>query len=208
MKIINPSYEIITPIDGKFIVKHIEKAARTCYKSEGKITENSYEQFLSGVIKSGHESVLEHFSFSIRFIIDRGVLAELTRHRLASFSAESTRYCTYSKDQFGNEITVISPCFWEKDSVQYKLWECACSMAENSYILLIKNGAKAEEARDILPLSTKTEIVVTANIREWRHILRLRTSQRAHPQIREVMCPLLDDLKSKIPVLFNDISYI
>lgn len=205
MKIVNASYEIITPIDGEYIVKHIEKAARTCYKSEEKITESSYKTFLLGIIKSGHESVLEHFSFSVKFIVDRGILAELTRHRIASFSVESTRYCTYSKDQFGNEITVVKPCFWEYSSIQYKLWENACLDAEKNYMLLIRSGAKAEEARDVLPMSTKTEVIVTANIREWRHILKLRTSERAHPQIREVMIPLLEELQSKIPVLFDNI---
>jgi len=180
-------------------------AARTCYKSESKGFEDDIRR-IKQCITVGHESVLEHYSLSVRFICDRGISHEIVRHRLASFSQESTRYANYSKDKFGNEITLIRPCFWNKDSTQYGLWEVAMRLAENTYLAMLENGAKPEQARSVLPNSLKTEIVVTANIREWRHILKLRTAQAAHPQIRELMVPLLFDFQKRMPVFFEDIK--
>lgn len=212
MKIINAGYEFITPINGNVILQRIEQAGRVCYKSEENITEDSAKKFCANILKRGHEAVLEHCAFTVKFIVDRGVSHEIVRHRVASYCQESTRYCNYSKDKFGNEITVIKPCFWNedgdenKDSVKYATWKRGVEYAENAYFELIDLGASPQEARSVLPNSLKTEVVMTANIREWRHFLKLRTSSAAHPQIREVAIPLLKELQEKIPVLFDDIE--
>jgi len=228
MKIIKPSYEIITPVDREYVLKHIERAARICYKSEDKTTESSSSNMVRSLIKSGHHSVIEHFSFSVKFICDRGVLAELTRHRLASFSVESTRYCNYTKDKFDNQLTFIIPNWFtyyipgeydkEKLSILEQstdpkinknfytefIWLNAMKFSEDNYLNLIKLGWQPQQARSILPNSLKTEIVCTANLREWIHILKLRTSQAAHPQIREIMLPLLNELKNILPEFFEN----
>lgn len=206
MKIISPSYEFITEPDGRQILKTIEKCGRTCYKSEDRITEDSAEKFAAMILKSGHESVLEHEKISVRIICDRGVSHEIVRHRIASYSQESTRYCNYSKDKFGNELTFIRPPFWSEDGEKFALWRTAMEQAERSYFALLSAGAKPEEARNVLPNSVKTEIAVTMDIREWRHFFRLRTSERAHPQIREIVIPMLADFRERVPVLFDDID--
>lgn len=207
MKIIPAHYIILTDLDGAEILRTIERAGRVCYKSEDKITDGSAERFVRSIIERGHESVLEHVSLSARFIVDRGVSHELVRHRVASFSQESTRYCNYSKDGFGGEIAVIRPCFivedWGNAAVT---WRRACENAERAYFQLLSMGTTPQEARAVLPNSLKTEVVMTANLREWRHILRLRTDKAAHPQMREVMCPLLSELKERVPVIFDDIG--
>ena len=205
MRIINAGYEIMTPIDGLEILKHIERCGRVCYKSEDKITDGSRLKFVADIIKRGHESVLEHFSFTVKFIVDRGVSHEIVRHRIASYSQESTRYCNYSGNKFGNEITVIEPCFWPSCDARYNGWRLACENAEGSYFDLLRAGVSPQEARSVLPNSLKTELVMTANLREWRHFFRLRTSAAAHPQMREVTIPLLAELKTLIPVVFDDI---
>lgn len=161
---------------------------------------------MRSIIERGHESVLEHVSLSVRFIVDRGVSHELVRHRIASFSQESTRYCNYSKECLGSEITVIEPCFWERGSYLWSSWECSCETAEMWYFKLLREGATTQEARAVLPNSLKTEVVMTADLREWRHILRLRTDKAAHPSMREVMVPLLAELKERVPVIFDDIG--
>jgi thymidylate synthase (FAD) len=199
-------YEFITPIDGDVILKRIEQAGRVCYKSEDKIAADSAIKFAQNIIKRGHEAVLEHCSFTVKFIVDRGVSHEIVRHRVASYCQESTRYCNYSKDKFGNEITVIKPYFWEEGSNQFIEWKSAMKIAENHYFDLLAIGATPQEARSVLPNSLKTEVVMTANIREWRYFLKLRTSDAAHPQMREVTVPLLKELQEKIPVLFDDIE--
>lgn len=206
MKIINAGYEFITPINGDVILSRIEQAGRVCYKSEDKITLDSAIKFAKNIIDRGHEAVLEHCSFTVKFIVDRGVSHEIVRHRVASYCQESTRYCNYSKDKFGNEITVIKPCFWEESSDQFIVWKSAMKMAESHYFDLLFIGATPQEARAVLPNSLKTEVVMTANIREWRHFFKLRTSKAAHPQMREVAIPLLKELQQKIPVLFDDIE--
>lgn len=206
MKIIPASYEILTPLDGEEILRTIELAGRVCYKSEDKITDGSAERFVRSIIERGHESVLEHVSLSVRFIVDRGVSHELVRHRVASFSQESTRYCNYSKDRLGVEITVIAPCFANEDRDGYGHWVCACEDAEYRYFVLLNSGWTPQEARSVLPNSLKTEVVMTADLREWRHILRLRTDKAAHPSMREVMVPLLAELKERVPVIFDDIG--
>lgn len=206
MKEIRPSFEIMDDIDGAKILQKLERCGRVCYKSEDKITEGSAEKFIGMILKSGHESVLEHEKLTVKFICDRGVTHEIVRHRIASYSQESTRYCNYSKDKFGNELTFIRPCFWADDSVEYAVWKQAMEEIEKTYVKLISLGAKPEEARSILPNSLKTEIVCTMNLREWRHFFRLRTAERAHPQIREISVALLDELKKLIPVIFDDIN--
>ena len=198
MLIIKPSVKLLSITSDA--EKVIEKAGRVCYKSEAKITEDSHIAFIKNLIKREHEAVLEHASASLLFICDRGILAELTRHRLASFCAESTRYVNYK-----DGIEVIAPCFW-KDNIQARVqWENSMLFAEQTYKKLIDLGATPQEARTVLPTSLKTEIAVTANIRQWRHIIRLRTSQFSHPQIREVMEMALDLLKQYCPILFEDL---
>ena len=206
MKIINASYHIETPINSAEILKRIEKAGRTCYKSEDRITAESAEKFVRMLIERGHESVLEHESITVRFICDRGVSHEIVRHRLASYSQESTRYCNYSNDRFRNNITFIKPCFLDEGTGGYKLWKQAMFIAEKEYFELLKLGCTPQEARSVLPNSTKTEVVMTANLREWRHFLKLRTATAAHPQMRELTVPLLKELQERIPVVFDDIQ--
>lgn len=206
MKIIHPGIEFITPIDGGVILKRIERCGRVCYKSEDRITDESAAAFVANLIKRGHESVLEHCSFTVKFICDRGVSHEIVRHRLASYSQESTRYCNYGKEGFGSEITVIEPCYLEPGTPAYRAWSNACIHAEKSYFDMLNAGCTAQEARAVLPNSLKTEVVMTANLREWRHFLKLRTSAAAHPQMREVATPLLKALQNMIPVVFDDIG--
>ncbi|MFH1092396.1 MAG: FAD-dependent thymidylate synthase [Pseudomonadota bacterium] len=205
MKVISPSYEIMFMPEGETLLKTLELAGRTCYKSEEKINADSAKGFVKRILKSGHHSVIEHAGITVRFICDRGVTHELVRHRLAAYSQESTRYANYWQSRFGQEITVIKPFFWEEDSPEYALWLKAMAEAEKAYMALIERGAKPEEARSVLPNSLKTEIVMTANIREWRHVFELRCSKAAHPQIRQIMLPLLDELHRLTPVIFDDL---
>ena len=206
MKIINASYRIETPIDGAEILKRIEKAGRTCYKSEDRITEESAKSFVRMLIERGHESVLEHESITVRFICDRGVSHEIVRHRLASYSQESTRYCNYSGDRFGSELTFIKPCFFKEKKGAYCSWYNSMDFAECAYFDMLDDGCTPQEARSVLPSSIKTEVVMTANLREWRHFLKLRTAKAAHPQMRELTVPLLKELQERIPVVFDDIQ--
>ena len=207
MKIIKPWFEIMDEIDGDDILKKIEKCGRVCYKSENRISDDSAKKFVANILKSGHESVIEHEKISVRIVCDRGVTHEIVRHRIASYSQESTRYCNYSNDKFGNELTVIKPLFWNEDSIEYAMWLDAMRIVEETYNKLIEMGAEPQQARSILPNSLKTEIVVTMNLREWRHFFRLRTAKRAHPQMREIACALLADFKKKIPIIFDDIEF-
>ena len=213
MRVIEAGYKILTPISKGGIeeLKHIERIGRVCYKSEDKITFDgeSAKKFVAGLIKRGHEAMLEHGSLSVMFTVDRGVTHELVRHRLASFAQESQRYCNYSNEKFGNEITFVRPCYWDKGTVEYDMWLRAISEAEKSYFLLLNEGASPQEARAVLPNSVKADITITANWREWRHILNLRavgTTGMPHPSMYMVMNPLLDELSKKIPVLFDDIK--
>lgn len=207
MKIIKPYTEIIGDINGKEILEKIEKCGRVCYKSEGRIKEGSAEKFVASIIKRGHEAVLEHASFTVKFVVDRGVSHEIVRHRLASYCQESTRYCNYSKDDFCNEIIVVKPLFFTEESDEHKHWYSGCEYAEWTYFKLLEKGCTAQEARSVLPNSLKTELVMTANLREWRTFFKLRTASSAHPQMLEVTRPLLDELKTLIPVVFDDITY-
>jgi thymidylate synthase (FAD) len=209
MKVIKPYYTILSNISKGGIkeLQFIEKAARTCYKSENKITEDgeSAKALIKQLIKSGHEAMLEHSSLSVKFVVDRGVSHEIVRHRLFSFAQESTRYCNYHNGKFGNELTFIKPCFWDEDSNFYMMWKFCCLEAEKDYIYFIEDGATPQEARAVLPNSLATEIVVTGNYREWRHFFQLRTDKAAHPQMREVAIPLLKELQRRIPIVFDGI---
>lgn len=207
MKIIKAGYEILTPITGDEL-KLIEIAGRTCYKSEKMITDDSAKEFVARMIKNHHEAMLEHSSLTIKFICDRGVSHELVRHRLASFGQESTRYCNYASEKHGGEITFIKPFFFEEGTRKYYDWEWAMQKAEDAYLSLIENGATPQEARSVLPNSVKTEVVMTANYREWRHFFNLRAARAtgpAHPQMEEITVPLLRELTGLIPVVFDDI---
>lgn len=201
MKIIEPSVELMTPFEGADVLKFIEKCGRVCYRSTAKEFEGVTEKFIRNLILRGHESVLEHFSCTFKIICDRGVMAELTRHRLASFSVESTRYCDYSADKFGGELTFIKP-----DLDTQTIFENAMFEVEQKYLRLRQAGTKPEIARAVLPLSLATTVVMTANLREWRHILKLRTSEKAHPQMRQVANKILNIFNEKIPVVFRDIG--
>lgn len=205
MKIIEPSVEIINAPSYETLLSTIEAAGRVCYKSEDKIQEGSAEKFIAGIIKRGHEAVIEHGVLTVKFICDRGVTHEIVRHRIASYCQESTRYCNYSQDKFGNEITVIRPCFLVEGTEKYEIWLRACYYAEGAYFDMLIHDCTPQEARSILPNSLKTELVMTANIREWRHFIKLRASKRAHPQMRQVACMLAELLAKKYPVFFNDL---
>lgn len=205
MNIVKAGVEFITPIDGTTILKRLEECGRVCYKSESRITENSAPVFVDNILKRGHEAVLEHCSFTVKFTCDRGVSHEIVRHRLASYCQESTRYCNYSKGDFGGNITVIAPCFLKPGTDGWAMWEEACEAAEAAYFNMLNYGCKPQEARSVLPNSLKTEVVMSANIREWRHFLKLRCSEAAHPQMREIALALLKEVHAKIPVLFDDL---
>lgn len=208
MKIISPNVQILSPVDGQAILKHIELCGRVCYKSEAKITDTSAATFVRGIIKRGHEAVLEHFNITVKFICDRGVSHEIVRHRMASYCQESTRYCNYSNDSFGGEITVIRPNFLVEGTEGWQYWREACLTSERRYFELLNFGCTPQEARAVLPNSLKTEVVMTANLREWRHFFKLRTAQAAHPQMREVATLLLRRMQELIPVVFDDIQEV
>jgi thymidylate synthase (FAD) len=226
MKIMKPSYEILTEIDGIKMLQHIEKIGRVCYKSEDKITDDgeSAKAFVKMLINRGHEAMIEYSMISVKFTVDRGVSHELVRHRIASFAQESTRYCNYSNDKFGSEISVIVPSWFEyvpsyyEELLQHKVkdvsvfknteleWLQQMGSAEASYLRLLDMGWSAQEARSVLPNSLKTDIAITMDFRNWRNFFRLRTPMSVHPQMREVTIPLLGDFKSRIPVVFDDIE--
>ena len=215
MKIIKAGYEILDTLNGEEILKKIERIARVCYKSEELIGEGTAERMVKSLITRGHEAMLEHFSFSVRFVVDRGVSHELVRHRIASFAQESTRYCNYGNKDGG--ITVIEPCYLLADGVKvgteqwserYGAWRSACEESERAYLRMLADGATPQEARATLPTSLKTEIVVTMNLREWRHFFKLRaagTTGVPHPQMLEVTLPLLKEVQQLIPIIFDDI---
>lgn len=203
MNIIQPCFVVESHVDCDCIMKQIELAGRTAYKSEDKITSDSAKDFVKMILERGHLSVLEHQFVTVRVICDRGVSHEIVRHRLASYTQESTRYCNYTKGKFGGEITVIEPCFWSHDDEKYRVWKQTIEQIESNYNKLIELGATPQEARSILPNSLKTEIVITMNLREWRHFFTLRTSPAAHPQMREIAIPLLKEFQNLMPTIFE-----
>ena len=201
MKIVNNSIHIDSRLNAEEIMENIEKAGRTCYKSESKITPDSSSTFVRNIILRGHESVLEHESITIRIICDRGISHELVRHRIASYSQESTRYCDYKGDiEFINPHPHISD-----ESDEYMIWIDAMQSAENAYVTLREVGVPPQLARNVLPNSLKTEIVVTMNLRSWRHFLILRTAKAAHPQMREIAGKIQELLRILLPAVFGDI---
>lgn len=210
MKVIKPSFEILTPINREAVLKHLETVARTCYKSEDKITEQSAPKMVKGLIKSHHTAMIEHFSVSVKMIVDRGVSHEIVRHRIASYAQESTRYCNYSQGKFGNEITVIKPLFFDEGTPEYIIWEKSCMQAEKAYNELIEMGRSPQEARSVLPNSLKTEIVVTMNLREWIHFFNLRalgTTGAPHPQMKEIAMMVLEEFSNQLPEIFGDMYF-
>ena len=205
MRIVKP-YVIVEKFDGVQVMKRIERACRTCYRSEGKITDDSYKNLIKNCINRGHESVLEHEKVTVRIYNDIGSYKDLTRHRFASFSVETTRYCSYDKDKYGNEITFMDPVYIEDEKV-YEVWKKTMQDIENSYLEMKKLGATTDMCRNILPHSTAAEYTMTANIREWKHIFELRANNHVHPAIRQVMIPLLKYFKEQMPDIFGDIPY-
>lgn len=205
MRIVEPWIKV-EKIDGTKIMKKIERACRTCYRSEGNITEDSYKKLLNNCITRGHESVLEHEKVTVRIYSDIGSYKDLTRHRFASFAVESTRYCSYDKDKYGNEIAFMNPVYME-DKETYETWKNTMQEIEKSYIKMKELGATTDMCREILPHSTAAEYTMTANIREWKHILSLRTTNHVHPSIRQVLIPLLKYFKVQMPEIFDDVEY-
>lgn len=205
MKIVNPWIEV-EEIDGLKIMKKIERACRTCYRSEGSISEDSYKNLLKNCINRGHESVLEHEKVTIRMYCDIGVYKDLTRHRFASFSIESTRYCSYDKDKYGNEIKCINPSYIEDKEI-YAEWKKSMEDMEKHYMKMKELGASTDMCRLALPHSTAAEVTMTADIREWKHILELRTSNKAHPAIRQLLIPLLKYFQQEMPEIFLRVDY-
>ena len=203
MRVIKPGFEIITPIDREAVYRHIELCGRVCYKSEGNIDEGSAERLIRSMLARRHESPIEHFSISVRVITDRGVSHEWVRHRVASYSQESTRYCNYAKDKFGGEITFIKPAKLTEGTPEYEAWARAMENAEKSYFELLYMGVAPETARSVLPNSLKTEFICTMNLREWRHFFKLRTAPAAHPDMRAVACPLYEKVRELLPVFFE-----
>lgn len=206
MLIVQPSVQLINALSRKDLYTQIELAGRVCYKSEDKITDDSAEGFIRRVLNRGHEAVIEHASISLKVVCDRGVTHEIVRHRIASYCQESTRYCNYSQDKFGQQISVIEPLYLDKSSIAYKIWCCACANAENAYFSMLSSGCSPQEARAVLPNSLKTEIVITMNPREWRHFFTLRCAPAAHPQMRQVALMALEVMHTMYPVLFEDIA--
>lgn len=205
MIIVPAKVEFMHPVDGQAVLRLIEAAGRVCYKSEDKIEEGTAEEFVRGLLKRGHEAVIEHAKITVKFTCDRGVSHEIVRHRMASYCQESTRYCNYSGVKFGKEITVIDPASLRLSESAYSHWATACLRAETAYFAMLEAGAKPQDARSVLPNSLKTEVVMTANMREWRHFFRLRCSPAAHPQMREVAKMALRMFHEAVPVLFDDV---
>jgi len=230
MYLIRPYYETLTKINTKEIYKRIEKIGRICYKSESKITDESAKKFVKMIVKSGHHSVIEHINISVKFVINRGISHELVRHRLASYSQESTRYCNYSKkglvfiiplnisfaegnyrrewwcqndyDYYYNDILINET----KHKYEDFIWLNSMLAAEENYNQLLKRGWQPQQARDVLPHALKTEIISTMNLRMWIHVLNQRVQKNIHPQFREITIPLLKELQDKLPLIFNDIK--
>ncbi len=205
MRLVEPWIKVEN-FDGVKIMKRIERACRTCYRSEDKISEESYKNLLTNCLNRGHESVLEHEKITVRIYSDIGTYKDLTRHRFASFSVESTRYCSYNKDKYGNEIAVVNPVYMEDKEV-FETWKKAIEDMEKAYMKMKELGASTDMCREILPHSTAAEYTMTANIREWKHILELRTTNHVHPAIRQVLIPLLLLFKEQMPEIFGDIEY-
>jgi len=217
MKIVEPSIEVYFHYPSRVTIERdqkvtsdpilpepfLERVGRTCYKSEDKITLDSAPKFVRMLSKRGHKAMLEHCFASVKFVCDRGASHEAVRHRIASFAQESTRYCNYTKSKFGNEISVIKPLFKKEES--FEIWQSTVKVIEDAYQRLIENGESPQLARSVLPISLKTELWFTANLREWQHVFTLRTSGAAHPQIRALMNEALDIFRYVVPSMFGDL---
>jgi len=201
IKVIDPQIFIKELIHGQEILKKIELIGRLSHKSEEKIGPGTAEIFVKKLLEMGHYSVLEHISITVRFICDRGVTHELVRHRLAAYTQESTRFCDYSR----GAIKFIKSLFYKEGTEEYDLWYESCLHSAKAYKALIQRGSKPEEARSVLPNSLKTEIVSTFDLREWRHVLKMRCNIDADPQIREIMIPVLEKFQREIPIVFDDL---
>lgn len=188
------------------ILKKIERAGRICYKIESEITEESASAFVKKIISLGHEAVIEHVHLTAHVVCDRGVSHELVRHRLASYCQESTRYCNYSQEKFGSEVSFIMPQFSEGNMEAVAEWGAVCGFLEEKYLKMLSIRVSPQIARSILPNSLKTEVIMTANLREWRHVLKLRTSKRAHPDMRILMLKAHKFLVESLPEVFADIE--
>jgi thymidylate synthase (FAD) len=214
MKIIDPSVEVLWIDSGSVMLKQIEAAGRTAYRTEDRITDDSAISFVRSLLERGHESVLEHVSVTARVICDRGVSHEIVRHRIASYTQESTRYCNYSKGKFGGGLTFVLPSFFSLPTITpesplmdvYHQWLWAMEFAERTYLRMIELGCKPQEARSVLPNSLKTEIVMTMNLREWRHFFQLRTAPTAHPDMQVIAKKLCREFFEHIPVLFDEFN--
>lgn len=213
MKIIKPEFKIVSAPSEEVMYKLLADAGRICYKSERK-SANSDRIFLRNRIADGHESILEHATISVLLTCDRGVSHELVRHRIASYSQESTRYCNYAKDKFDSQVTYINiaeGATLDPNIHPDKLhaivleWYNACEDAERHYFRMLELGATPQISRSVLNNSTKTEIMVTMNIRSWRNFFRLRCATVAHPQMRQISTAMLETFKELWPVLFDDI---
>lgn len=199
MKLIKQSFEV-HPINFEEALKSIERTARTCYKSFDKITEDSHKDFIKRLIERGHEAMLEFADLTVTFVTNRGISHELVRHRLASFAQESTRYVNYRL----SGIHFILPEWWEDSTdEQTRIFYEQLKSAEKAYMDLIAEGWSPQQAREVLPNALRTKIVVKANFREWRHILKLRTDKTAHPQMKALMSDLASYLKQECPIVFS-----
>lgn len=207
MKIVQAQITPVTPLNGQAILKRIEEIARTCYRSEDKITADgkSAEQLVKALVKAGHWAMLEHATISMRYLSNIAVYKDLTRHRHGSYAIESTRYCSYNKGKFGNEIKFIEPVEISKDRYEYIIWLGAMSYAEQSYMNMAKLGATADELSLVLPQSTAAEFVITANLREWEHIFNLRAVGHSRPCVKQIMQPTLEMFHKEIPIVFDDV---
>ena len=208
LSIVKQNHKILTRISdgGMAELRAIENISRDCYDSINTGGDEQTLEFIKKRIKDGHLSILEHLNLTVRFTTDRGIANELVRHRLASFTQESTRYCNYSK----SGLSVVEPVDFMGDPlspVDLAIWQDSMTNAATNYKLLVDRGVPIQLARDVLPTCTATKITVTANYREWRHILSLRTAPNAHPKMRALMIPLLEELKQRLPVIFDDINY-
>lgn len=201
MRIAEPSFEILNAPKREEVLRHLELCGRVCYKSEDKMTEESASRFVKFLIERGHESPIEHISISVRVICDRGVSHEWVRHRIASYSQESTRYCNYNSEKFGGGIAFIRPYFADNERL-FEIWKAEMESAEKAYMEMLANGAKPEDARSVLPNSLKTEFICTMNLREWRHFFALRCAKAAHPAMREIAVPLQEAFREMLPELF------
>ena len=207
VKLIEPSVEIVSDIDGDKILKQIERCARNCYKSEGNISEDtsSAVKMISKLIELNHTAMIEFADIVVNLHCDVGVYKDLTRHRHCSFSIESTRYCNYSKGKFGNELTFIKPCNMDETKGIYHTWLRTMKDVENAYMQMAELGELPDQLRMILPHSTAASVMMKAKIREWRHIFQLRCAKQAHPSVRQIMLMTLKEFHSKVPVLFDDL---